>query len=75
MLMDVRLNEKSILLGIEAAGDVLRELLERSAPEVCGILAHRYRVHIRHKIVAVELIGSHAPVLYRAEIVSKVKIT
>lgn len=62
------LNKDRIFIWIQAAGNILCELLERAAAEIRRRLAHGDRVHIRHHIIALILIGKAHPVLNRAQV-------
>ena len=59
---------KMVFLGVEAGGNVGRELFERAAAEVGGVLADSDGVHVRHHIIAVIAVGELGPVLDRSEI-------
>ena len=68
VLMDVGLNKQRVFLGIETAGDILGQLRQGMAAEICGILADGDGVHICHKIIAVKLLGQLGPVFDGAKI-------
>ena len=68
VLRHVGLDKERVLLGIEAAGNVLRELLERAATQRRRILTHGDRVHIGHEVVVVKFLVALRPVLDRAEV-------
>lgn len=65
------LNKDRIFIWIQAAGNILGQLLERAAAEIRRRLAHGDRVHIRHHIIALILVGKAHPVLDRAQIRAK----
>ncbi len=62
------LDEQSVLLRVQAAGDVLGELLHGTPPQVRGLLPHRDGVEVRHEIIAVVVVGPLRPVADRAHI-------
>ena len=68
VLRHMALDEEYVFLRVEAAGDVLRQLLERVAAQVGGIVARRERVQVRHEVVVVIQIGALDPVFDRPEI-------
>ena len=71
---DVGLDEQSVLLRVQAAGDILGQLLQGAAAQVGGGLPDGDGVHIRHKVIAVEFVGPGAPILDGAQIVAQVQI-
>ena len=68
VLRHVGLDEQRVLLGVQAAGDVLRQLLERAAAQRRRVLTHGDRVHIGHEVVVVKFLVALRPVLDRAEV-------
>ena len=62
------LDEECVLFRVEAAGNVLRELLDGAAAQVGGVLPHGDRVQVGHEIIAVKDFGALAPVLDRAQV-------
>ena len=68
MLRHMRLDKERVLLGVQAAGDVLRQLLERAAAQRRRVLTHGDRVHIGHEVVVVKFLVALRPVLDRAEV-------
>ena len=68
------LDEEGVALRVQAAGDILGQLLQRAAAQVGGGLAHGDGVHIRHKVVAVELVGPCPPVADGPQVVAQVEV-
>ena len=62
------LDEQHVLLRVQAAGNVGRQLCQRAAAQVRRYLAHRDGVHIRQHIKAVVFIRQRRPVADGAEI-------
>ena len=62
------LDEHDVLLRIKAAGDVLRQLLQRSAAQVCRYLTDGDGVHIDDAVQAVVFVLKRDPVLDRTHI-------
>ena len=52
------LDEERVLFRVQAAGDVLRELLEGAAAQVGGVLPHGDGVQVGHEIIAVKALGA-----------------
>ena len=75
MLMDMALNKQRILLGIQAAGNILGQLLQGTPAQVCGILPHSNGMQIRHKVETVKLICPLSPILHSAQIRAQGQIT
>ena len=71
---DVGLDEQGVLLRVQAAGDVLGQLLQGAAAQVGGILPDGDGVHVRHEVVAVKLVRPLDPVLDGAQIVAQVQV-
>ena len=74
MLVDMGLDEQGVLLGVQAAGDVLGQLLQGPAAQGCRVLADGDGVQVGHKIEALILIGTLGPVLHRAQVASQGQI-
>ena len=70
----VGLDEHDVLLGIQTAGNVLRELLEASSSEVRRNLPHGDRVHVHDAVQAVILVLQRDPVFDCAHIRAKRQI-
>ena len=68
MLMHMTLDEQDVFLGVQAAGDVLRQLLQGAAAQGRGVLAHGDGVHIHDAVQAVIVVLQGDPVLDRAHI-------
>ena len=68
VLGHMALNEHDVLRGVKPAGDVLRELVDRAAAQVGGILAHGDGVHIHDAVQAVVLLLQAHPVLDGAHV-------
>ncbi len=68
VLVHVGLQEKGVLLRVETAGDILRQLLERTAPQRGGVVARGESVQVGHEVIAVKLLGALSPVFDRPEI-------
>ena len=75
VLVDVGLDKEGVLLRVQAAGDILGQLLQRPAAQGGGVMAHRNGVEIRHKVVAVELLCPGPPVPYRPQVGAQCQIT
>ena len=75
MLVNMGLNEESVLLRIQAAGNILSQLLQGPPPQSRRLLPHCDGVHIGHKIVAVELLGPGAPVTDGPQIVAQMQVS
>ena len=65
---NVGLDEEDVLLRVQAAGDVSRQLGDGMAAQLRRHLPDGDGVHIRHHIVAVILVRESRPVADRAEI-------
>ena len=63
VLVDMGLDKQGAFLRIQAAGNILGQLLQGAAAQGGGVLAHGDGVHVRHEIVAVELLRPGGPVL------------
>ena len=75
MLVHMALDEEGVLLRVQAAGDVLRQLGDGTPPKVGGCLPDRNAVQVGHKVVAVKLLCKGGPVLHRAQVVAQVQVT
>ena len=56
------LHKERDLMRVQAAGDVLRELLHGAAAQVCGHLAHGYGVHVHDAVIGVVVVDHIHPV-------------
>ena len=74
VLVDVALDEQGVLLGVQAAGDILGQLFQGPAAQVGRGLADGDGVHIRHEVETVIIIRTGAPVLDGAQVVAQVQI-
>ena len=72
---DMGLDEQGVLLRVQAAGDVLGQLLQSAAAQGGGVLPHGNGVHVRHKVVVVKLVGALHPVLDGPQIGAKGQIS
>ena len=63
VLVDMALNEQSILLRVQAACNILCQLLQGTAAQVSGVLANGNGMQVSHKIEAVILVGTLCPIL------------
>jgi hypothetical protein len=70
----VRLNVKSVLLGVKSASNIESEGLARSSAKLRGDLTHGDGVHIDHTVEALVIFTVMREVLDRAEIVTYRKI-
>ena len=70
VLVHMGLDEQGVLLRIQAAGNVLSQLLQGTAAQICGSLADSNGVQVSHEIEALIQIRSCAPVLDGSEVVS-----
>ena len=75
MLMDMALDEQGVLLGIQTAGDILRQLLQGTTAKISGILPYSDGMQVCHKIEAIILISTLSPVLHRTQIAAQSQIT
>jgi hypothetical protein len=48
------LDKEGIILWVDSACDVLRELRESPFAQLCGILPRCYGVHVDNRVVAIE---------------------
>ena len=69
------LDEQGVLFGVQATGDVLRQLLHGAAAQVSGGLAHGDGVQIRHKIVTVKGFRPFRPIFDGAQVRTEGQIT
>ena len=74
VLVDMALDEKRIFLRVKTAGDVLSQLGGGAAAQLRGLLPDCNGVQIRHKIIAVKLLGQLRPVFHRAQIVAQMQV-
>ena len=74
MFVHMALDKEGVLLRIQAAGDVLRQLGDGTPPEVGGRLADRNAVQVGHEVVAVKFLGESGPVLHRAQVVAQMQV-
>ena len=63
VLVDVGLDKQSVLLRVQAAGDIGGQLLQGVPPELRRVLPDGDGVHVGHEIIAVKLPGQLGPVL------------
>ena len=75
VLVNVGLDEEGVLLRVQAAGDVLGQLLQSAAAQVGRVLTDGDGVQVRHKVEAVIFIGTLSPVLHSAEVRTQGHIT
>ena len=75
MLRNVGLQEKNVLLRVQAAGNVLCQLVDGTLSEIRRRLTHRDGVHIRHEVIALKLIRAVRPVLDGAEVIPEVQVS
>ena len=75
MLMDMALNKQGILLRIQAAGNILCQLLQGSAPQIGGILPDGDGMQVRHKVKALIQIGPGAPVPDGPQVITQMQIS
>lgn len=68
VLMHMALDEQHVLLRVQTAGDILRQLLHCAATQVCRVLPDGNGVKVRHKVIAIEFLCTVAPVPDRAEV-------
>ena len=71
---DMALDKECILPGVQAARDILCELLQGPPPQVSRVLAHRNSVHVRHEIKAVKAISALSPLLHRPQIIAEMQV-
>ena len=75
VLVDMRLDEQGVLLRIQAAGDVLCQLLQSAAAQISRCLTNGDGMQVSHEVEALIQVASGAPVLDGAQIVAQVQIT
>ena len=63
MLVYVALDKQGVLLRVQSAGNVLRQLFQGAAAKIRRVLANRNGVQIRHKIKAVIRVRPLCPIL------------
>ena len=73
--MHVALDEQGILLRVQAAGDVLCQLLQSSAAQVRRILPHGDGVQVCHKVKTIIFLGTLRPVFHRAQVATQGQVT
>ena len=71
----VALHKERDLVGVEAAGDVLRKLLHSAAAQVGGHLAHGYGVHVHDAVIGVVVVDHVHPVPDGAHVGAERQIT
>ena len=64
----VALDEQCDLVRVQAAGDVLGELLHGAAAQIGGYLAHSDGVHVHDAVIGVVVVYHFNPVLYGAHV-------
>jgi len=74
VLMHMALDEQSVFLRVEAAGNVLGKLGHGTAAQLLGVLTYGYGMEIRHKIKTVKFIGKLGPVFHSAQIIAQVQV-
>ena len=74
MLRHMGLDEHDILLRVQPAGDILRQLLQTSAPQIGRHLPDRNGVHIDDAVDALIFVLQLDPVFDRAHIRAKRQI-
>ena len=62
VLMDMALNEQCIFLRVQAAGNILCQLFQCTAAQICRGLADGNGVKVCHEVEAVKLLGTGTPV-------------
>ena len=72
--MHMALDEEGVFLRIQTAGNVLRQLRDRTPPEIGGVLADRDAVQVGHEVEAVKLLREGGPVLHRAQVVAQMQV-
>ena len=75
VLGDMALDEQGVLFRIQAAGNVLRQLLHGAPAQVSGSLTHGDGVQIRHKIVTVKGFRPFRPILDGTQVRAEGQIT
>ena len=75
VLVNVRLNVESVLLGIKSASHIERERLVGPAAKLCGDLTHGYRVLVDYAVKALILFGVGREILDRSEVISYSEIS
>ena len=75
MLVYMGLDKQGILLRVEATGNILCQLLQRTAAQIRGILANSNGMHVCHKVEALIQIRPCAPVLNCTQVIPQMQIT
>ena len=75
VLVDVGLDKKGAFLRVQAAGDVLCQLLYGAPAQGGGVLTDSDGVQIRHKEIAVVFLNHLRPMVQRAQIGAQCQIT
>ena len=75
MLVHMGLNEQGVFLRVEAAGDVLCQLLQSTPAQISRILPHGNGMQVSHKVEAFILICTFCPILHRAQIRAQSQIS
>ena len=74
VLVHMALDEEGVLLRVEPARDVLRELGGRVTAKLGGVLAHGDGVHIHDAVIACVFVRECHPVFQRAEVAAQMHI-
>ena len=75
MLVDVGLDEQGVLLGIQATGNILCQLLQGSAPQVGRCLSNSNGMQVSHKVEALIQVAPGTPVLDGTQVVAQMQVS
>ena len=74
VLVHMALDEQGVLLRIQAAGDVLSQLLQSPPPQIRGILPDGDGMEVCHKVEAVVFLRPLSPVFHGTQIAAQGQI-
>ena len=75
VLVYMALDEQGVLLGVKAAGDVLGQLLQGAAAQICGVLPNGNGVQICHEVEAIVVVCPLGPVLHSAQVAAQGQVS
>ena len=68
MLVNMALNKQSVLFRIQTAGDILSQLLQRTATQVSRVLPNSNGMQVSHKVEAIIFLCALGPVLHSTKV-------
>ena len=75
MLVHMALNKEGVLLRVQATGNVLGQLLQCPAPQVCRVLPDGDGVKVCHKVKAVIFLCPLGPVFHGTQITAQGQVS